>query len=213
MLATVRMQPLIGSRRTFPILTALECARSPCSRPWTCPKLQTGCGSLTVVERRCSPGEPQTARIEAHEGARALTAPPVCRSTLCKTREAGAPIRRLTWNAAMRRTHIQVRGFLIVLGAALHVFYQMGRCTGDSAPKSANVSVEGCKPLRSQGVVMHSPVLVFLALLLLSGPARAQSTPPAAGAPKFIQIDDDALLSSRLIGLNVQNSIGENIGN
>jgi sporulation protein YlmC with PRC-barrel domain len=111
------------------------------------------------------------------------------------------------------RTHIcQVRGFLIVLGAALHVFYQMGRCTGDSAPKSANVSVEGCKPLRSQGVVMHSPVLVFLALLLLSGPARAQSTPPAAGAPKFIQIDDDALLSSRLIGLNVQNSIGENIG-
>src|SRR5688572_16087357 len=59
---------------------------------------------------------------------------------------------------------------------------------------------------------MHSPLLILLALLVLSGPGQAQSTPPAAGAPKFIQIDDDALLSSRLIGLKVQNSSGETIG-
>jgi sporulation protein YlmC with PRC-barrel domain len=59
---------------------------------------------------------------------------------------------------------------------------------------------------------MHSPLFVLLLILFVSGPAHAQSTPPAAGAPKFIQIDDDALLSSRLIGLNVQNSSGESIG-
>ena len=59
---------------------------------------------------------------------------------------------------------------------------------------------------------MRFPLVILLAVLSLSGPAHAQSTPPAAGAPKFIQIDDNALLSSRLIGLNVQNSSGETIG-
>ena len=37
-------------------------------------------------------------------------------------------------------------------------------------------------------------------------------TPPAASAPQFIEIDDDALLSSRLIGLKVQNADGEGLG-
>ena len=59
---------------------------------------------------------------------------------------------------------------------------------------------------------MHSPLIILLTVLVLSEPAHAQSTPPAATAPRFIQIDDDALLSSRLIGVNVQNSSGEEIG-
>ena len=40
----------------------------------------------------------------------------------------------------------------------------------------------------------------------------SQSTPPAASAPLFIEIDDDALLSSRLVGLNVRNAAGEDMG-
>ena len=60
--------------------------------------------------------------------------------------------------------------------------------------------------------LMRSPHLVYLILLVLSGPAGAQSTPPASSAPKFIEIDKDALLSSRLIGLNVRNTSGEDIG-
>ena len=59
---------------------------------------------------------------------------------------------------------------------------------------------------------MHAPFATLIAILVLSGTASAQSTPPAASVPKFIEIDDDALLSSRLVGLNVQNGAGENIG-
>ena len=61
---------------------------------------------------------------------------------------------------------------------------------------------------------MRSPLLaiIFPAVLALPGPAHAQSTPPAASAAQFIDIDDDALLSSRLIGLDVQNAGGENLG-
>jgi sporulation protein YlmC with PRC-barrel domain len=52
----------------------------------------------------------------------------------------------------------------------------------------------------------------LIVMLVLSGAAYSQSTPPAASVPKFIQIDADALLSSRLVGLNVQSGTGENIG-
>ncbi|HEX2137016.1 MAG TPA: PRC-barrel domain-containing protein [Microvirga sp.] len=59
---------------------------------------------------------------------------------------------------------------------------------------------------------MHFSPILLIAVLVLSGPVHAQSTPPAAPSPQFIRIDDDALLSSRLIGLNVRNSSGEEIG-
>ena len=59
---------------------------------------------------------------------------------------------------------------------------------------------------------MHSSVRILFSILALSGPAHAKRTPPAASAPQFIEIDDDALLSSRLIGLNVQNADGEDLG-
>jgi sporulation protein YlmC with PRC-barrel domain len=42
--------------------------------------------------------------------------------------------------------------------------------------------------------------------------AHAQSTPPASGAPQFITIGSNAILSSRLIGLNVQTAGGEGMG-
>jgi sporulation protein YlmC with PRC-barrel domain len=58
---------------------------------------------------------------------------------------------------------------------------------------------------------MRPSLTILLAVVALSGPVRAQSTPPATSAPQFIEIED-ALLSSRLVGVNVQNSNGENIG-
>ena len=51
--------------------------------------------------------------------------------------------------------------------------------------------------------------LIFFALV---ASAQAQSTPPAASAPQFIEISADALLSSRLVGLLVQNASGEELG-
>ena len=59
---------------------------------------------------------------------------------------------------------------------------------------------------------MRSSGIVFLAILGLSGVAHAQSTPQATSAPQFITISNNAILSSRLIGLNVQNSNGEDMG-
>ena len=61
---------------------------------------------------------------------------------------------------------------------------------------------------------MRSPLvaIIFLAVLALSGAAHAQSTPPATSAPQFIDIDDNALLTSRLTGLRVQNADGEDLG-
>jgi sporulation protein YlmC with PRC-barrel domain len=46
----------------------------------------------------------------------------------------------------------------------------------------------------------------------LAGAAQAQSTPPASGAPQFITISNNAILSSRLIGLNVQSASGKDMG-
>lgn len=51
-----------------------------------------------------------------------------------------------------------------------------------------------------------------LILLAVAGPVEAQSTPPAASAPQFIEIKADALLSSRLVGLRVQNANEEALG-
>ncbi len=51
-----------------------------------------------------------------------------------------------------------------------------------------------------------------LILFALVGSAEAQSTPPAASAPQFIGINPDALLSSHLVGLRVQNADGEALG-
>ena len=59
---------------------------------------------------------------------------------------------------------------------------------------------------------MCSRLIMPLLVLTLSGTAHAQSTPPAASAPQFIDIDDNALLISRLIGLGVQNAKGEDLG-
>ena len=58
---------------------------------------------------------------------------------------------------------------------------------------------------------MRSSLTILLAIAL-AGPVHAQSTPPAASAPQFIEIDDDTLLSSRLVGLNVRNAAGEDMG-
>jgi hypothetical protein len=44
------------------------------------------------------------------------------------------------------------------------------------------------------------------------GAAQAQSTPPASGAPQFITISNNAILSSRLIGLDVQSAGGKGMG-
>ena len=60
--------------------------------------------------------------------------------------------------------------------------------------------------------LMRSAHGLFLALLVLPGLALAQSTPPATSSARFVRIDDDALLSSRLIGLDVRNASGEDIG-
>ena len=59
---------------------------------------------------------------------------------------------------------------------------------------------------------MRFSATLLLAALALSGAAQAQSTPPAASAPKFIAISNNAILSSRLIGLNVQSASGETMG-
>ena len=59
---------------------------------------------------------------------------------------------------------------------------------------------------------MHSSALIILVTLGISGMAQAQSTPPASGAPQFITISNDAILSSRLIGLDVQSAGGKGMG-
>ena len=59
---------------------------------------------------------------------------------------------------------------------------------------------------------MHFSTIAILAAIALSAPVYAQSTPPASGAAQFITINDNALLSSRLIGLNVQSTTGEPLG-
>jgi sporulation protein YlmC with PRC-barrel domain len=59
---------------------------------------------------------------------------------------------------------------------------------------------------------MRSSVIVVLAALGLPGVAYAQNTPPPSSAPQFITISANAILSSRLIGLNVQTASGESMG-
>jgi sporulation protein YlmC with PRC-barrel domain len=59
---------------------------------------------------------------------------------------------------------------------------------------------------------MRFSASLLLAALALSGAAQAQSTPPAASAPKFIAISNNAILSSRLIGLDVRSASGETMG-
>ncbi|PVE25266.1 photosystem reaction center subunit H [Microvirga sp. KLBC 81] len=60
---------------------------------------------------------------------------------------------------------------------------------------------------------MHcSTPMVLIAALGLAGMAQAQSTPAASSAPQFITISNNAILSSRLIGLDIQNASGKEMG-
>jgi sporulation protein YlmC with PRC-barrel domain len=59
---------------------------------------------------------------------------------------------------------------------------------------------------------MRSSSLIVFITLTLAGEAQAQSTPPASDAPQFISISNDAILSSRLIGLDVQSASGKEMG-
>jgi sporulation protein YlmC with PRC-barrel domain len=54
--------------------------------------------------------------------------------------------------------------------------------------------------------------LIVSVTLTLAGEAQALSTPPASGAPQFISISNNAILSSRLIGLDVQGASGKEMG-
>lgn len=59
---------------------------------------------------------------------------------------------------------------------------------------------------------MRTSAIILLSTLGLANVTYAQSTPPASSAPKFITISNNAILSSRLIGLNVRSSTGKNMG-
>ena len=59
---------------------------------------------------------------------------------------------------------------------------------------------------------MHLPTLLLLAPVFMTGVAYAQSTPPASGEVRFISINENALLSSALMGLDVHNEGRELLG-
>jgi sporulation protein YlmC with PRC-barrel domain len=59
---------------------------------------------------------------------------------------------------------------------------------------------------------MRSSTIAVLAAIAVSGVAHAQSTPPASSETQFITISNNALLISRLIGLNVQSTNGGSMG-
>ena len=59
---------------------------------------------------------------------------------------------------------------------------------------------------------MRTSAIIVLSALGLADVSHAQSTPPASSAPTFITISNNAILSSRLIGLNVRSSTGKNMG-
>ena len=59
---------------------------------------------------------------------------------------------------------------------------------------------------------MRSSALMVFVSLGLIGVAHAQNTPPASNAPQFITISNNAILSSRLIGLDVRNASGKRMG-
>jgi len=53
---------------------------------------------------------------------------------------------------------------------------------------------------------------LLLASIFVTGVAYAQSTPPASGEVRFVAINENALLSSRLMGLDVHNEGRELLG-
>jgi sporulation protein YlmC with PRC-barrel domain len=53
---------------------------------------------------------------------------------------------------------------------------------------------------------------MLLASVFMTGVAYAQSTPPASGEVRFISINENAILSSALIGLDVHNEAQEPLG-
>ena len=59
---------------------------------------------------------------------------------------------------------------------------------------------------------MRISAIIVLSALGLADVSHAQSTPPASDAPKFITISNNAILSSRLIGLSVHSSTGQSMG-
>jgi hypothetical protein len=59
---------------------------------------------------------------------------------------------------------------------------------------------------------MRKWTLVLFASLFFTAAASAQSTPPASSEARFVSINDNAILSSRLIGLDVRNAGLELIG-
>ena len=59
---------------------------------------------------------------------------------------------------------------------------------------------------------MRSSALMVLATLSMLGVAQAQSTPPVSGAPQFITVSNNTILSSGLIGLDVQSAGGKGTG-
>ena len=54
--------------------------------------------------------------------------------------------------------------------------------------------------------------LLLTFVVVFTGAAYAQSTPPASGEVRFISISENALLSSGLIGLDVHNEARELLG-
>ena len=59
---------------------------------------------------------------------------------------------------------------------------------------------------------MRSSALMVLVTLGFVGVAQAQNTPPASSAPQFITISNNAILSSRLIGLDIRSANSTGMG-
>lgn len=65
---------------------------------------------------------------------------------------------------------------------------------------------------RSRTGLMRLPAILLLSALGSAGAAHAQSTPAASSATKFITISNNAILSSGLIGVDVQSASGKGLG-
>ncbi|WP_445504587.1 PRC-barrel domain-containing protein [Microvirga sp. G4-2] len=59
---------------------------------------------------------------------------------------------------------------------------------------------------------MRLPIILLLSTLGAAGAAYGQSTPAPSSATQFITISNNSILSSRLIGLDVQNASGKGMG-
>lgn len=59
---------------------------------------------------------------------------------------------------------------------------------------------------------MRLPIILLLSTLGAAGAAHAQSTPAPSSATQFITISNNSILSSRLIGLDVKNASGREMG-